>query len=306
MFPENSASPKELSYLVNCVSPSYADARIGVLRVCRRAACWPVAVLAAFWPCAAGAQAPSYTVAGFVNASNYSAGPFAPNSAVSLFGSNLCFNTASATSGAPLPTSLGGTSVSVFNSAVPLLYVSPGQINFLIPSDQADGAISVQVVRQGLAGPVVTLTLVDAAPAPFVDAQHYALAEDWNQNYALVNAANPAQPGDTIVLYLTGMGHTLPNPSPGAALATAAPLANPSELSVLLNGAALNPASILYAGATPDFAGLYQINFTLPMNIAANPEIRVSMAGQTSPAGVLLAVQPMQPVQLDEVPVRKP
>jgi len=290
---------------VNCVSPSYADARIGVPRVCRRAACWPAAVLATLWPCAAWAQALSYTAANFVNASNYTAGPFAPNSVVSLFGTNLSFNTASATSGVALPISLGGTSVSVFNSAVPLLYVSPGQINFLIPSDQADGAISVQVVRQGLVGPVVTLTLVDAAPAPFVDAQHYALAEDWNQKYALVNAANPAQPGDTIVLYLTGMGHTLPNPVPGAALATAAPLANLSELSVLLNGAALNPASILYAGATPNFAGLYQINFILPMNTTANPEIHVSMGGQISPAGALLAVQPLQPVQLDELPARK-
>jgi uncharacterized protein (TIGR03437 family) len=308
MFQENCAWAGALIYLVNWVSPSYAD-RIGPPKVLRRAgrlATMPWAVLlAACWPGAAGAQAPSYTAADFVNASNYSAGPFAPNSVVSLFGSNLAFGTASANGGVQLPTSLGNVSVQVSNSAVPLLYVSPSQINFLIPSGLIDGAISVQVERQGLVGPSVTLTLVDAAPAPFVDSGNFALAEDFNQNYALVNAANAAHPGDTVVLYLTGLGHTLPNPNPGEAPATAAPLANPAELSVLLNGTPVVSTLILYAGLTPGFAGLYQINLMLPMNTATNPEIRISMAGQTSPAGVLLAVEAAQPVQLDARPARK-
>jgi uncharacterized protein (TIGR03437 family) len=262
----------------------------------------PCAVLlAAFWPGAAGAQAPSYAAADFVNASNYTVGPFAPNSVVSLFGTNLAFGTAVANGGAQLPTSLANISVQVSNAAVPLLFVSPGQVNFLIPSNLIDGAITVQVERQGLIGPTITLTLVDAAPAPFTDTQNFVLAEDWNKNYALVNAANPASPGDTVVLYLTGLGHTLPNPNPGEVPATAAPLANPAELAVLLNGAAVNPTYILYAGLTPGFAGLYQINLMIPPNTPANPEIRVSMASQTSPAGVLLAVQPLQ---LDARPAR--
>ncbi|MGP8247202.1 MAG: hypothetical protein ACLQVN_22150 [Bryobacteraceae bacterium] len=292
---------------MSCVSPSDGHVRVGLPAAGRRAACLCAVALAAFWPGGAWAQAPSYTAAGFVNASNYSAGPFAPNSVVSLFGSNLAFATASANAGAQLPTSLANVSVQLSNpaTAAPLLYVSPGQINFLIPSNLIDGTVNVQVERQGLVGPSVTLTLVDAAPAPFVDANNFALAEDWNQNYALVNAANPAHPGDTIVLYLTGLGHTQPNPNPGEAPATAAPLVNPAALSVLLNGTAMDPTLIFYAGGTPGFAGLYQINFILPMNTATNPEIRISMAGQTSPAGVLLAVQPLPPVQLDALPARK-
>jgi uncharacterized protein (TIGR03437 family) len=304
MFRENCGRAGALIYLVNCVSPSYGHVKIGLPAAGRRAACLCALGLAAIWPSVAGAQAPSYTAADFVNASNYSAGPFAPNSVVSLFGSNLALGTAAANGGVQLPTSLANVSVQVSNMAVPLLYVSPGQINFLIPSELIDGAVSVQVERQGLVGPSITLTLVDAAPAPFVDAQNFALAEDWNQNYALVNAANPAHPGDAIILYLTGLGHTLPNPNPGEAPPTPAPLANPAELSVLLNGTAMDPTLILYAGVTPGFAGLYQIDLMLPMNTAANPEIRISMAGQSSPAGVLLAVQPLQPVQLDALPAR--
>ena len=265
---------------------------------------WIALTVAAFWPSAARAQAPSYTAADFVNASDYAPGPFAPNSVVSLFGSNLSFNTA--TGQIPFSTSLGGAEVWVSSTAAPLLYVSPGQINFLIPSNLSAGTVSVQVYRQGTVGPSVAITVVNAAPAPFVGVQNFALAEDWNQNYALVNSANPAHPGDTIVLYLTGLGHTLPNPDPGTALSTAAPIANPTELSLLLNGAAINSTLILYAGLTPNFPGLYQINFMLPMNTATNPQITISMAGQTSPAGVLLAVRPMQPVQLDELPARKP
>lgn len=263
------------------------------------------ALLAVFWAGTAGAQAPSYTVAGFVNASDYTGGPFAPNSVVSLFGSNLSFGSASVSGGSQLPTMLANVLVIVSNTAAPLLYVSPSQINFLIPSDMTGGPITVQVNRQGLVGPAVTLTLVDAAPAPFVDSQNFALAEDWNQNWAPVNAANGASPGDTIVLYLTGLGRTQPNPSPGTGLGMAAPIANAGELSVLLNGAALDSDLIKYAGLTPGFAGLYQINFLLPMNTPANPNIQISIAGQSSPTSVMLGVKAAQPVQLDTLPARR-
>jgi uncharacterized protein (TIGR03437 family) len=50
----------------------------------------------------------------------------------SIFGENLAVSEQRA-SGTPLPTTLGGTSVTVGGIAAPLFYVSPGQINFQVP-----------------------------------------------------------------------------------------------------------------------------------------------------------------------------
>jgi len=75
--------------------------------------------------------------------------------------------------------------------------------------------VPLRVVRQGLTGPTVTITLVNAAPALFPSADNFALAQDYNANYAAVTAAAPAQPGDLVVLYATGLGATQPLPSLG-------------------------------------------------------------------------------------------
>jgi uncharacterized protein (TIGR03437 family) len=234
-------------------------------------------------------QAPSYSAAGIVNASDYSSAPFAPNSVVSLFGANLSFASepvVATISGLMLPTELDGVRVLVDGSPAPLLFVSPGQINFLVPSTEIPGNSTVQVVRQSVAGPAVTIALVDAAPALF-SSGGYVLAQE--PNYFAITPDAPAHSGDTIILYATGLGHTLPNPSPGQVSPTAAnTVASPQ---VLLNGAAIDSTLIKYSGLTPSSTGLYQINFVIPGGFTADAEVRVSAAGQTSAAGLKLAIR---------------
>ena len=246
-------------------------------------------------------QAPSYSAAGIVNASDYSTGPFAPNSVLSLFGANLAFTAETVSqsniSGNKLPTQLAGVLVIVDGTPAPLLAVassgSSQQINFLVPSTEIPGAVTVQVVRQGVYGPAITITLVDAAPALFANAG-YAIAQDGDKgaNNALVTPDAPAQPGEMIVLYATGLGHTQPNPDPGEIVPTAANIVNLATLQVLLDGSAIDSSLIKYAGLTPGSVGLYQINFILPNTVAPNPEIRVAVAGTTSAPGLKLAVAP--------------
>src|SRR5215475_11961439 len=95
----------------------------------------------------ARAAAPSYSAEGIVNASDYSYGPFAPNSVVSIFGSNLAYSTHALSSadisGGTLPVEMESVRVYVENQAVPLLFVSQGQINFLIPISQNPGKARV-------------------------------------------------------------------------------------------------------------------------------------------------------------------
>jgi uncharacterized protein (TIGR03437 family) len=237
-------------------------------------------------------QAPVYSAAGMVNGPNYAPGPFAPNSIVSIFGSGLARSSQGVTAADivnnTLPVELNSTRVYVMNSPAPLLYVSDGQVNFLIPGNQLDGDVQIRVVREGLTGPEVTVTLVDAAPALFQTAAGYAIAAHLDNS--LIAPGSPAQAGEIIVVYACGLGRTLPNPAPGAIPQSAAVIQRLSDLKVYLGGAAIEPASILYAGLTPGSAGLYQINLVLPDNPGTDPEIRVAIADQSSPAGLKLAM----------------
>jgi uncharacterized protein (TIGR03437 family) len=237
-------------------------------------------------------QAPVYSAAGMVNGPNYAPGPFAPNSIVSIFGSGLARSSQGVTAADivnnTLPVELNSTRVYVMNSPAPLLYVSDGQVNFLVPGNQLDGDVKIRVVREGLTGPEVTVTLVDAAPALFQTAAGYAIAAHLDNS--LIAPGSPAQAGEIIVVYACGLGRTLPNPAPGAISQSAAVIQRLSDLKVYLGGAAIEPASILYAGLTPGSAGLYQINLVLPDNPGTNPEIRVAIADQSSPPGLKLAM----------------
>ncbi len=61
---------------------------------------------------------------------------------------------------------------------------------------------------------------------------------------------------------------------------------------MLLNGVAVDPSKIDYAGVTPGYAGLFQINLTLPDDAPSNPEIRVGSGGILSVPGRYRFVQP--------------
>jgi uncharacterized protein (TIGR03437 family) len=237
-------------------------------------------------------QAPVYSAAGMVNGSNYAPGPFAPNSIVSIFGSGLAWSSQGVMAGDivnnTLPVELNGTHVYVDDQWAPLLYVSNGQVNFLVPSNKLAMDVQIRVVREGVTGPEVAVTLVDAAPALFQTAAGYAIAAHLDNS--LIAPGSPAQAGEIIVVYACGLGRTLPNPAPGAIPQSAAVIQRLSDLKVYLGGAAIEPASILYAGLTPGSAGLYQINLVLPDNPGTNPEIRVAIADQSSPPGLKLAM----------------
>ena len=66
----------------------------------------------------------------------------------------------------------------VQDQPVPLLYVGPKQINFLMSSLVSAGPVKIRVVTEGIAGPEITVTLADAAPALFSMAGGYAIATD--------------------------------------------------------------------------------------------------------------------------------
>src|SRR5436305_5743123 len=113
-------------------------------------------------------SAPLYTAAGIVNAATQIAEPLAPNTLGTLYGTNLSYTIRAAAAsdlvGGALPVSLDGVSITIGNLAANVLYVSPGQINFVVPYSLTAGTVPVWVTRQGVAGPVVKMDLNATSP----------------------------------------------------------------------------------------------------------------------------------------------
>jgi uncharacterized protein (TIGR03437 family) len=251
-----------------------------------------LALAALFCGVARGA-APSYSAAGIVSTASYAPGPFASNTLITIFGAGLARSAQGVTAADilnnSLPNELNYTRVTIDDWAVPLLYVSDGQINLLIPPKQGNGPSKIRVVREGQVGPEVAISVVDASPALFVSAAGFAIAT--HADNSVITPEKPATIGELIVIYAAGMGKTDTMATNGELPPYASQLVNRGSLQVLLDGVALDPAQVRYAGLTPGSAGLYQINVVLPGKSGSDPELRLSIGGVVSQAGVKLPLR---------------
>ncbi|MGI8745554.1 MAG: hypothetical protein ACR2NN_23875 [Bryobacteraceae bacterium] len=244
----------------------------------------------------ANREALSYSGASIVNAADNQPGPLAPNAIATIYGTGLAYTTKAITPqdirGGMLPTVLPGTGVRVLVGNVPasIYFVSPTQINFLVPSSLLPGTATVQVALDSLAGPAVTVQIVATTPALFQLDQQNAIAT--RADGSVVTPDNPARSGEYVVLYATGLGQTTPPVGVGEVPAGAAQIKQLSDLKVSLGGVAVDARQIVYAGVSPGFGGLYQINLKLPDSLNENPEIRVGLLDQASPAGLRLPIRP--------------
>jgi uncharacterized protein (TIGR03437 family) len=242
------------------------------------------------------ADAPFYTTGSIVNSADGQIGPLAPNTIGTIYGKGLSYTTRALApedvAGGVLPTTLPGTGVTVLIGliAANIFYVSPTQINFLVPSVLKPGQINLRVVLNGIAGPAVPVDLAAASPAMFqMDAQTVIATR---LDGSLVTVDAPARPRDLIVLYATGLGDTQPPPIDSNIATTAAPLRQLADFKMMLDGAVVDRSLILYAGLAPGFAGLYQINLRLPDAVGGNPQIQIGLADAISPGGLKLPVKP--------------
>ena len=237
--------------------------------------------------------APFYTTQSIVNGATQTVEALAPNVIATLYGTNLAFDTRAVAAtdivGGMMPTTLDGVAVWVNSIPCALFLISPTQINFLVPYEFTAGTVSVIVARDGQAGPSVSIQLNNTSPGFFI----------WDGNNAVavhltgqaISATAPAVPGEIVVIYAAGLGRTAPDTVAGQLATEAFPIYYASQLQILFNGIPCPPGSVLYAGLTPGFAGLYQINLVLPLNLTANPQIQVAIGAQISPQSIQLAVQ---------------
>ena len=249
--------------------------------------------------CDVNGPTPCYSAAGVVSAADYRAGSLTPGAIVSLFGTGLSYCTRGVQrkdlNGNVMPTMLvcpeGAPQVLVGSMPSALFYVSPKQINFQLANNLLPGqTYPLQVDLDANYGPTVYIRLQAAAPAIFqTDATTVVAARP---DGSLYTADSPARPYDWVILYATGLGPTAPPVGDLEIPTVAARIVQPNDFQVLLDGAAVDPLLVPYAGVTPGFAGLNQVNLQMPAQFAANPQIQLSLDGVTSPAGITLPAKP--------------
>jgi uncharacterized protein (TIGR03437 family) len=248
----------------------------------------------------AGAEAPrgapSYSAATILNSAAGVPGLLAPNTIASVYGKNLAYTTAAVAasdiSDGLLPTVLPRTGVRVMVGNVPahLFYVSPTQINFLVPSTLRPGPADLYVELDSHSGPTVRLTLDNSGPGLFLEPDLTPCAVRLDSS--LITPGDPIRPGQLAVLFATGLGMTSPPADYGRAAKGAAWITALDDADILLDGARVERENIKYIGLAPYFAGLYQINLKIPEWIAPNPEIRIRVGQKTSPEGIHLPAAP--------------
>jgi uncharacterized protein (TIGR03437 family) len=206
-----------------------------------------------------------------------------PGNIVQIYGSGLA-NLAVSPAALPLPTTVNGTTVLIGGVQAPLYYVSPGQINAQVPFELAAGnQYQVIVSANGALTTPQPIQLSAAVPSVLQFTSGATVAQ--HLDGTLVLDSSPAQPGENVVIYLTGLGATdiaVPSGSPSPSN----PLANVLDVPVLtLNG---NPVPIEFAGLTPTLVGLYQINFQVPANATTGEyQLAISQDGNVSNTTVL-------------------
>jgi uncharacterized protein (TIGR03437 family) len=215
---------------------------------------------------------------------------------VSIYGTGLAATTrswqASDFIGNGLPTTLDGVSVQIDGKKAAISYVSPGQLNVQAPTDTVTGPVQVQV-NNSLGTATGTATLQNYSPAFFTFQTKYAAAVHNSDGVYVAPAGSfgsaatsrPAQFGESLQIYATGLGPTTPAVPAGQLVAKSAPLSDLTQLHVTIGGVA---ATVQYAGIV--LAGEYQINAIVPQVANGDQPILATIAGVSSQTGVSIPV----------------
>jgi uncharacterized protein (TIGR03437 family) len=227
---------------------------------------------------------PTVSNNGVVNAANFLPS-IATNGLVAIIGRNLA-STASAPTGATLPTVLGGTCVTLNNTPIPLLATSAGQINAQIPTTLAAGRfpLIVRNIAGQAASSSVTVTVAKYAPAIFMDANGPQI---YHADGSRVTVDHPGHRDEKLTIYTTGMGTTTGGRVTTGAPSPASPLAVTGPVNLYFGNPLIKEAGIIvnWSGLVPGMIGVYQITATIPgAHINGNTlPVTVKIGGVSSP-----------------------
>ena len=234
--------------------------------------------------------APSFQTGSIQNGADFSTN-LAPNTWVTILGGALSATTRSWNiadfTNQDLPINLDGVTVSINGEPAYISYISPPQINFLVPADLAPGPAQVVVTSNGVTSASISATLANAAPAFFLFSPNAPPDERFIAGLHGNNSpAMSLLPGETVALFATGLGATFPASPNGQLLTSPLPLIQPLQLTI--GG---QPAAATFAGLVGP--GLYQVNVVVPPVEAKYRffpvPVTMSVSGVTAQAAGFLA-----------------
>ena len=201
-----------------------------------------------------------------VNGASFAPGLPLPGGLASVFLRGVNVSSILTGTGSPLSTSLGGVSILVDGVPAPILALAPlssgqQQINFQVPFEATTNKVEIRYN-----GASVFAYPQTVAPGVFI-LSNGAAALEHGVDYSLITQSNPAKPGELILIYATGLGQVNPAVVTGEGSTGPANVVQPCGGVTVTTPSGGTVGTILYAGLTPGFVGLYQIDLQLSLNV---------------------------------------
>jgi uncharacterized protein (TIGR03437 family) len=211
-------------------------------------------------------------------------GQVAPGALVKVLGANLgpAAQAAAQATSNPLPRSLANTYVAVEGVRAPLTATSPEQIEIQIPADLPAGSANIVVSVSGEMSNTFVTGVQTALPA--------ILAIVHQSDGSVVGNADPAVAGETLVVYMAGLGAVNANLSLGEAAPASPPAATTLTPQATLGN---TPVNVVFSELSPGFVGLYQVAVTMPATLPAggSANLTVSAGLPSASTSIALATQ---------------
>ena len=210
------------------------------------------------------------------SASPFTAG-LAGGELITIYGARLAASTV-VTQAAPFPNRLGGVQVMINGVPAAIYYVSAGQISAIVPSGLTVPVAQIQIINNGVPSNIVTQFVRSSAPGIFTQTANglgYAAAVH-NDTGAVVTALNPAQPGEYLQVFLTGLGAVFPV-TPDGAPGPVNPLSTTTNKFTVFFGDI--PGTQVFSGLAPTLAGLYQMNIQVPASLTTPGDYTLEIDG---------------------------
>ena len=168
--------------------------------------------------------------------------------------------------------SLAGVSVTFNGVTAPIFYVmtatgQPDQVAVQVPFETQPGTASVVINSAGGGSGTFTVQVAPYAPGIFettFGGQKFAVALRPDGSY--ISPSNPAHPGETIVIYVTGLGQTTPPTATGNAGVPGQSVAAPLAIGVNNGGVPFTSANYALG-----MVGVYAIALQIPSDTQTGP-----------------------------------
>jgi uncharacterized protein (TIGR03437 family) len=251
-------------------------------------------------------SAPSPTVTKVVSASGFGGfSTIAPGTYIEITGTNLASDTriwaGTDFNGNNAPQSLDNTSVSIGGQSAFVYYISPTQVNALVPGGVVSGTQQLTVTAGGATSAAFNVNVAALEPgllalpqSPWLNgSKQYVVAQGQDGAFILPAGTTiqgytvrPAKPNETLTIYGIGFGPVNPTIPFGQIVTQLNSLANAVTMQVGGQNVTLS-----YQGLAPNLVGLYQFNMVVPAGATGDSALTFTQAGSKGAQSLLLSVQ---------------